>query len=120
MTKMKRSPYPPRTVPKTDYVYIERWPNNRVYVGWTIHPERRHRQHIGELARGAEDVRDEIKKQGGILPEMTVLAIVDIYISYPRFYGTYEDMIMRTAHEAGFSVINREFLGGWELENGDD
>ena len=116
---MMRSPYPPRTVPKTDYVYIERWPNNRVYVGWTVHPERRHRQHIGELARGAEDVRDEIKKQGSILPEMTVLAIVDIYILYPG-YGTYEDLIMHKAHEAGFSVINGEFPENWELENDDD
>ena len=101
---MMRSLYPPRTIPKIDYVYVERWPNNRVYVGWTVHPERRHRQHIGELARGAEDVRDEIKRQGGILPEMTVLAIVDIYDPI-----SYEDLMMQTAYKAGFTVINHDF-----------
>jgi hypothetical protein len=112
----KLGDYPPRTIPKIDYIYIERWPNNRVYVGWTVHPERRHRQHIGELARGAEDVRYEIKRQGGILPEMTVIAIFDIYD--PRI--NYEERMMQTAHDAGFSVINKDFHENWTLDQEDE
>jgi len=60
--------------------------------------------------KGSKSVRDEIVAQGGIKPEMTILAIFDVGLSYPM-RGTYEDVITRIAYNTGWDLIH--FFGDY-------
>ena len=91
----------------TDYLYVEQWPNGRSYIGCTISPERRHNEHIS--GRGSFNVEEEIEDQGGILPEMIVLAVFDLKVKYNC--GTYEQVITKIAKNKGWDLIYEDILG---------
>ena len=98
------------TKAKTGYLYVELWPNGRAYIGQTQNPDHRHRQHVGELIRGSENIKREIVKQGGFLPKMNVLAVFDMDVKYDC--GSYEQIITQSAKVAGWDLI---YEGGWLL-----
>ena len=59
------------------YLYLEIFPNGKTYVGISVDPAHRHRQHIGELRGGRGGVwpiTNEIRRSKS-LPTMYVLAI---------------------------------------------
>lgn len=94
------------------FLYVEQWPNGRVYIGFTTNPKRRHRQHIGEISRGSKSVKEEISIQNGLHPEMTILAMFDEDIRYPHLGGgSYEQVAVQTAKETGWNLIYEDV--GW-------
>lgn len=92
------------------YVYQEVWSNGRVYIGWTLDPQRRHRQHIGEISGGSRKVKEEIERQSGIKPKMVVLDTFNPDIIFTQ--GSHpEHIFTQVAKKAGVNLIYEDM--GW-------
>lgn len=95
------------------FLYVLSWPNGRKYIGQTINPQRRYRQHVGEISGGAIVVQREIDVQDGILPKMTVLAIFDLDFKYAHS-SSYEQIVTQTAKAADWDLIYEDM--GWHID----